>query len=213
MKLNDQPVPPPPAAPTPKKVNAAVLFISAAVIVTVPLLAFLAIYMWLNQTWFSSIDEVEPAKLESVQVRMLNLIRGPQNRPGPPLLPDVPPEENNPTMQDPDIDPVNLVRPDFEVIFLPLRGATLIEHSQWPAAVFLGEIRVRDKEGRPGTIRLYRAADELPKGQKLPDDPKLDPRVQRVYMRIGSSWYRACTLKELRECAHASAERGTKAGR
>jgi len=200
---NDPPPPAPSAPPAPKKINVAVLLILAAVFITVPLLVFLAFMMWLEQTAFASVDELKPAELESVRVQMLNLVRGPQNRPDPPLSPDYPPDENTPNQRDPDIDPTNLIRPDFDVIFQPLLNAEKIEHDKWPSAAFLGEIRVRYKDGRLGTIRLYQA----------PDNPRVEDSPLRVYMRIGSSWYKACSLKELRTYAQACAERGTKAGR
>lgn len=201
MIRNDPP--PPPAPPAPKKINVAVLLILAAVFITVPLLVFAAFFLWLEQTSFASVDELKSAELESVQVRMYNLVRGPQNRPDP--LPDekLSADENTSSQHDPDIDPTNLIRPDFDVIFQPLLNAEKIEHDQWPSAVFLGEIRVRYKDGRLGTIKLYRAPDN----QRVEDSPL------RVYMKIGANWYKACLLKELRTYAQACAERGTKAGR
>src|SRR3954471_9837847 len=92
---NDQPPPPVPSAPpAPKKINVAVLLILATVFITTPLLVFAAFYFWLEQTSFASVDELKPAELESVQVRMYNLVRGPQNRPDPLPVESLPPDEN-----------------------------------------------------------------------------------------------------------------------
>jgi hypothetical protein len=108
--------PPAPSPPAPKKINVAVLLILAAVFVTVPLLVFAAIFLWLEQSSFASVDEIKPAELEGVRVQMLNLVRGPQNRPDPAPGENLSPDENTPGMHDPDIGPVNLIRPDFDVI-------------------------------------------------------------------------------------------------
>jgi hypothetical protein len=199
---NDPPKPTP-TLPAHRKVNTAVLLITAAVFVTVPLLAFAALYLWLNQTSFASVDEVKPAELESVQLQLLNLPRGPQNRPDPAPGERLADEENTVAQADQDIGPVKLSRPDFEVILQPLLNAQPLEASQWPACPFLGEIKVRFKDGRPGTIRLYWA----------PERPGDADSPARVYMKVGSNRYRACPLKELRTFAQACADRGTKVGR
>lgn len=204
MIRNDPPPPPAqPSPPAPKKINAAVLLILASVFITIPLLVFAAFFLWMEQSAFASVDELKPAELESVRVQMLNLVRGPQNRPDPPVSPEVSADENTRNQRDPDIDPTNLIRPDFDVIFQPLLNAEKIDHDKWPSAAFLGEIRVRYKDGRFGTIRLYQA----------PDNPRVEDSPMRVYMKIGPSWYRACSVKELRTYAQSCAERGTKAGR
>lgn len=204
MIRNDQLPPTPPAAPAPKKVNVAVMLILTAVFVTVPLLVFAAFYLWLNQTSFASVDEVNPAELEGVRVQLLNLPRGPQNRPDVVAGAEwVRADENNSAHADPDIGPVDLIRPDFDLILAPLRNATPLEASQWPACPFLGEIKVRYTDGRKGTVRLYWALDR-------PGDPD---SPARVYMTVGPNKYRACPLKELRTAAEAAASRGTKPGR
>jgi hypothetical protein len=181
----------------------AVLLILAAVFVTVPLLVAAAMILWLQRTSFASVDELKAEELETVQIQMRNLVRGPQNRPEPPILPAVKPDENTSSHHDDDIPQTDLFKGDFDAILAPLREAELIEHNQWPACAMLGEIRVRYKDGRPGTIRLY----------QTPDDPRREDSPQRVYMKIGSSWYRACLLKQLREVAHTVADRGTKVGK
>lgn len=201
MTRND----PSPAArpPAPKKINVAVLFILAAFFITVPLLVFAALFLWLEQTSFASVDEIKTAELESVRVQMLNLVRGPQNRPDPLPGESVSPDENTPAQHDPDIGPVNLIRPDFDIIFQPLRDAEPVEASKMPSTSFLGEIRVRYTDGRRGTIYLRQALDD----PRNPDSP------MRVYMVIGPNRYKACTLRELRTFAQACGDRGTAASR
>ncbi len=201
MTRNDPP--PAPSPPTPKKINVAVLLILAAVFVTVPLLVFAAMFLWLEQSSFASVDELKPAELEGVRLQMLNLVRGPQNRPDPLPGETLSADENTPAQHDPDIGPVNLIRPDFDVIFQPLRDAQPADPKDWPATSFLGEIRVRYKDGRRGTIYLRQALDN----PRNPDSP------MRVYMVIGPSKYKACSLRELRTFAQACAERGTAASR
>ncbi len=201
MTRNDPP--PAPSPPTPKKINVAVLLILAAVFVTVPLLVFAALFLWLEQSSFASVDEIKPAELDGVRLQMLNLVRGPQNRPDPAADENLSADENTPAQHDPDIGPVNLIRPDFDVILQPLRKAEPADPKAWPATSFLGEIRVRYKDGRRGTIYLRQALDN----PRNPDSP------MRVYMVIGPNKYKACSLRELRTFAQACGERGTAASR
>lgn len=202
MIRNDQIPPPQPAAPARKKINVAVLLVVAAAFITVPLLVFLAFMLWMDQSAFGTVDDVKTSELEGVRVQLLNLPRGRQNRPDT-IKEDGPPADNTPTQFDADIGPVDLTRPDFDLILAPLRNATPLEPKDWPASPLLGEIRVRYKDGRRGTIYLYWAYDR----------PGDDTSPARVYMKVGGNRYRACSLKDLRTVAEAAASRGTKAGR
>ena len=201
MPRNDPP--PVPSPPAPKKVNVAVLLILAAIFVTVPLLVFAALFLWLNQTSFASVEELKPNELEGIRLQMLNLVRGPQNRPEPSPDESLGADENTPNQHDPDIGPVNLIRPDFDVILQPLRNAEPIDNSAYPATSYLGELRIRYKDGRRGTIYLRQALEN----PRNPDSP------MRVYMVIGTNKYKACTLRELRTFAQACGDRGTPASR
>jgi len=201
MTRNDPP--PVPSPPAPKKVNVAVLLILAAIFVTVPLLVFAALYMWLNQTSFASVDELNATELDVIELEMRNLVRGPQNRPEPSPDERLAADENTPNQHDDDIRPVKLIRTDFDVILQPLRNADPIETSAMPATYYLGELRIRYKDGRRGTIYLRQALDN----PRNPDSP------MRVYMVIGPNKYKACTLRELRTFARACGDRGTPAGR
>ena len=99
---------------------------------------------------------------------------------------------------------MNLIRPDFDAVLAPLRNAeTVTEADEWPAAAYLGEIRLRYADGRRGTIYLKQALD----------NPRDVSSPMRVFMVIGKNRYRACTLKELRTVARPCAERGTPVAR
>jgi hypothetical protein len=184
-------------------VNVAVLLIVAAIFISVPLLVFAAFMLWMEQSAFAAVDEVKASELEGVRVQLLNLPRGPQNRPDVVAGQDTSGLENTAVQFDQDIGPVDLTRPDFDLILAPLLNATQIDPNAWPAVPLLGEIRVRYKDGRRGTIYLYWAYDR----------PGDDTSPARVYMKVGSNRFRACSLKDLRTVAEAAASRGTKAGR
>lgn len=194
--MTDQPSPP--ALPSRKKINPAVLLVVAAVIVTLPLLAFAGIFLLVNRTSFDSVDELDAKQLESVRVQLLNLPRGAQNRPDTDAA--VRPDEDTRRHADPDVGPANLTREDFGPMLQPLRNAERLDPADWPAAVFTGEIRVRYTDGRGGTVRLYRYPEKV-------SDPN-SPEV--VYFKVNSNLYRGGTLKELRTTAEACAGRALK---
>lgn len=200
MKLNDLPDPPP-AQPAPsKKLNVAVLLIVASVFVTVPVCLFALLYFWLTQSAFNSVDELKADDLDEIKIQMLNLPRGPQNRPDPVTEEKIKPDENTRFHTDPDIEPTRLMRPDFDVFLNALKNAEPVDRR--PPAPYLGKVEIRYKDGRRGTVMLYWAVD----GPR-PDAPA------HVWLRINSNNFKACTLKELRTVAQACAERGEKAGR
>jgi hypothetical protein len=202
MKLNDhdyaEPLPAP-AQPQPKKINLAVLLIVAAVFITTPVCIFALGYLWLTQSSFNSVNEIKADEVDEIKIQMLNLRRGPQNRPDPIADENLKPEENTPYFTDPDIDPTLLVRPDFDAFLGSLRGAEKVERKDVPAVAFLGEVKIRYKDGRRGTIYL-----------KQSDDRPGPHATAMVWMNINSNWYRAGTLKELRTVAQACADRGQK---
>ena len=182
MKRNDHPNPP--AAAPPKKLNVAVLLIVASVFVTVPVLLFALVYMWLTQSAFNSVDELKADELDEIRVEMKNLPRGPQNRPDPIGDEKLRADENTPFHTDPDIDPTKLMRPDFDVLLTTLRTAEPVE--QKPPSPYLGKVEVRYKDGRRGTIMLYWAAEDTRKA----DSPAV------VWLRINGHYFKGCTLKE-----------------
>lgn len=197
MTRNDDP----PTPTAPKKMNVAVLLIVASVFITVPVLVFAFVYLWLTASAFNTVEEVKADELDEVRIEMKNLPRGSQNRPDPLGDDKVRPDENTPFHTDPDIDPTRLMRPDFDVLLGTLRGAEPAEAK--PPSPYLGKVEVRYKDGRRGTIMMYWAVE---------DDRKRDaPAV--VWLRINGRYFKAGTLKELRTVAQACAERGEKVGR
>lgn len=203
MKLNDYPDPQPVSPPSqPKKINLAVLLIVAAVFITTPVCIFALGYLWLTQSSFNSVNEIKADEVDEIKIQMLNLRRGPQNRPDPIADENLKPEENTPYFTDPDIEPTTLVRPDFDAFLGSLRGAEKVDRTQVPAVAFLGKIEVRYKDGRRGTILLKQSDDH----------PGPDATVL-VWMNINSNWYKAGTLKDLRTVAQACADRGQKVPR
>lgn len=199
MKQNDDNASPPSVPAQTKKINPAVLIIVSAIFVTVPLCLFALVYFWLTQSAFNSVNELKAEELDEIKIQMLNLRRGPQNRPDPLGEETLRADENTPNYTDPDIDPTTLIRPDFDAFLGTLRGAEKVDRSAVPATAYLGKIEVRYKDGRRGTI-LLRQSDEGPVG---------NPTI-RVWLNINSNWYQTVTLKELRTVAEACAARGTK---
>jgi hypothetical protein len=197
---SDLPPVPSPADAPPKKLNLAVLLILAAVFVTVPVCLFALVYFWLTQSAFNSIDELKADDLQEIEIRLVNLPRGPQNRPDPSPDERLKAGENTRVHADPDVDPTLLTRPDFDVFLSALRGAEKVERTEVPAVAYLGKVEVRYKDGRRGTVLL----------KQSDTGPANNPTVM-VWMNINSHWYRGGTLKELRAVAQPCAERGTKA--
>jgi hypothetical protein len=203
MKLNDYSESlPAPAQPQPKKINLAVLLIVASVFITVPVCIFALGYLWLTQSSFNSVNEIKADEVDEIKVQMLNLRRGPQNRPDPITDEKLRSDENTPYHTDPDIDPTLLIRPDFDAFLGSLRGAEQVDRKDVPAVAYLGKIEVRFKDGRRGTILL-----------KQSDDYPGPHATVQVWMNINSNWYRAGTLKDLRTVAQACADRGQKVPR
>jgi hypothetical protein len=201
MTDHEQPEPLPAQKPAPK-VNVAVMLILASVFITLPVCLFALIFFWLNQSSFNSVNEIRAEELSEIKIQMLNLRRGPQNRPDPIGEDTIKPDENTPSYTDPDIDPTKLLRTDFDPFLGSLRGAERVERNEVPATAYLGKIEVRYKDGRRGTILLKQADDR----------PGRDATIQ-VWMNINSSWFKAGSLKDFRTVAQACADRGEKAGR
>jgi len=179
----------------PRKVNAAVLLILATVLITLPILLFLGVFLWLNQNAFTAVDEIVPAELDSVRIELKNLASRTVDRPD-----HTTNDANTLDRTDPDVTPTYMMRPDFVNVLAPLREATEIELMQWPASAYLGKYEVKYKDGRGGTIMLYWAT--VTHGAQ--DSPA------EVWMKIGPKRYRACSLKELRTVVEECATRGTK---
>lgn len=190
--------PPSPAEAPPKKLNVAVLLILAAVFITVPVCLFALMYFWLTQSAFNSVDELKADDLQEIEIRLVNLPRGPHNRPDPSPDERIKADENTRFHTDPDVDPTLLTRPDFDVFLNALRGAEKVDRK--PPSPYLGKVEIRYKDGRRGTVMLYWASED-----NRPDAPAV------VWLRINSHYYKGGTLKDLRTVAQACAERGTRA--
>ncbi len=178
-----------------KKINVAVLIIMAAVLITVPLLVALGVILWLNQTSFTSVDELKVEELDTIRIELKNLASREIDRPDS----DVVDKTNTLDRTDPDIRPVYITRPDFNNILAPLREAKKIDPMQWPASAYLGKYEIKYKDGRGGTIMLYWNTEVHGNA----DSPGV------VWMKIGANRYQACMLKELRTIAEDCAKRGT----
>ncbi len=189
----------PPTTPR-KKINAAVLLIVASVFITVPLLIFMGLFFWLNQSAFDRIEDIPVKELAEVRLELKNLPRGPQNRPDPLGEETLAPEENTIYQADPDIRPTLLDKRDFEPFLSVLLNSEPLTLEQWPAKAYLGKLQIRYNDGRGGTVILYWANDQ----------PGIAGSPARVFMMIGGQRYRTCTLKELRTVAEAVAARGRK---
>jgi hypothetical protein len=181
-----------------RKINAAVLLIVAAVFVTIPLLIFLGLFLWLNQSAFDRIEDIPVKELAEIRLELKNLPRGADNRPDPLDEETLPPDQNTIYQNDPDIWPTLLDKSDFEPFLAVLANADPVTADQWPAKAYLGKLQIRYQDGRSGTVLLYWAT-EVPGDSTSP---------ARVYMMIGGQRYRACRLKELRTVAEAVASRG-----
>jgi hypothetical protein len=177
-----------------KKINVAVLLIVASVMITVPLLVALGVILWLDQTSFTSVDELKVQDLDTIRIELKNLASRSIDRP------DTSEDKTN-TMDrtDADIRPVYMTRPDFNNILAPLREATPIDPKEWPASAYLGKYEIKYKDGRGGTIMLYWNTEIHGNA----DSPGV------VWMKIGGNRYQACKLKELRTVAEECAKRGT----
>ena len=177
-----------------KKINVAVLLIVAAVLVTVPLLVAVGVILWLDQSSFTSVDELKTEELDTIRIELKNLASRNIDRP------DTTEEKTESIDRtDPDIRSVYIIRPDFNNILAPLREATPIDPKQWPASAYLGKYEIKYKDGRGGTIMLYWNT-EVHGNQNSPG---------MVWMKIGSNRFQACKLKALRTVAEECAKRGT----
>jgi len=139
-------------------------------VVAIPLLILFFVLPWLSQLAFTSVDELNIAEIEELSIQLLNH----------PSVDD--------KLRKPDVDMpirsrdrgVKLAAADFDAALAPLRNATKIDAI--PASTFLGEYKVRFKDGRRGTIRL-----RFQPGMA-------DPLNAPVWFEIGPNKYRASTL-------------------
>lgn len=164
------------ALPQPKryKVSAKWLIGLSALTLLVPVLMIFVIFPWLAEQAFQSVEEINPDDVEVLRVQLLN---HPQDQP--------------------DVGPVNMNPDDFPKLFKAISGAEKV--NEIPAATWLGEYRVRFKDGRRGTIRLYWQRQ----------NPSNSGSVPVIWMKIGSGKYRGGEVLDLFKIATECAPRGT----
>ena len=162
--------------PQPKryKVSAKWLIGLSALTLLVPVLMIFVIFPWLSEQAFQSVEEINPVEIEVLRVQLLN---HPQDQP--------------------DVGPVNMNPDDFPKLFKAIAGAEKV--NDIPAATWLGEYRVRFKDGRRGTIQLYWQRQ----------NPNNSSSVPVIWMKIGSAKYRGGEVLDLFKVAAECAPRGT----
>ena len=165
--------------PQPKRyrVSAKWLIIAICLTLLVPafiILMVLGFFPWLGEQAFGSAEEIDPSQVAVLRVQLLNHPKG---------LDDVGPTEMHPD--------------DFPKLLAAISGAEKVD--KLPAATWLGEYRVRFKDDRRGTIRLYWQKQNA----SIPNSPAI------VWMKIGGNYYRGGDVLALFEVARDCAARGT----
>lgn len=166
--FNSEPLP----QPRRHKVNTKWLIGLSALTLLVPVFMLFVVFPWLEEPAFQSVDEINPADVEVLRVQLLNHPQGKD-----------------------DVGPVDMNSDDFPVLLAALSRAEKVD--KIPSSPLLGEYRVRLKDSRRGTIRLY--------WQK--ENPNL-PDSAVIWMKIGSNKYRAGNVLELYKLAGECAPRG-----
>ncbi len=167
------PAPDPPPQPRRYKVSVKWLIGLTALTLLVPVLMVFVVFPWLSEQAFESVEEINPADVEVLRVQLLNHPQGKE-----------------------DVGPVEMNPDDFPKLLAAIGGAEKV--NDIPAAPWLGEYRVRFKDNRKGTIRLY--------WQKLNPSQPQSPAI--FWMRIGSTKYRGGDALELFKVAAECAPRG-----
>jgi hypothetical protein len=122
------PTPPTPTKRSYKRLIAVLILLFAFVLL--PLCLFFAVFPWISEQSFTTIEELKVDELSEINVRLLN----------------------HPDPQYQDIGPVNVPVENFAIVLQPLRDGEGL--AKFPASALLGEYRLRFKDGRRGTIRL-----------------------------------------------------------
>jgi hypothetical protein len=154
-----------------------------ALILLVPVILAWFVFPLLAQEPFTSLAEIQPDAIQSLQVRLL--IRG-----------EIDPELSN----QPDIGPYYAAAEDIPRLLAPLKDA--VEVPEFPTAQgpLLGEYRILTQENRRGTIRLYWVRD--------PSHPS--GAIPRLRFKIGTHKYEGGTAMAVIAAAADAATRGRK---
>ena len=155
------------------RVSAKWLFGLTALTLLVPVLMVFVIFPWLGEQAFGSVEEIDPAQVAVLRVQLLNHPKGFE-----------------------DVGPVEMNTADFPKLLAAISGAEKVD--SLPAATWLGEFRVRFKDDRRGTIRLYWQKQNA----SVPNSPAI------IWMKVGGNYYRGGDVLELFELARECATRG-----
>ena len=150
-------------------------------VLLVPVILALFVFPLLSQEPFTSLAEIQPAAIQSLQVRLL--IRG-----------EIDPQLAN----QPDIGPYYAALEDFPKLLAPLQEA--VEVPEFPSAQgpLLGEYRILTKENRRGTIRLYWMRDPATSAGSM----------ARLRFKIGTHKYEGGQALAVIQAAADAAQRG-----
>ncbi len=156
------------------KVSAKWLFGLTALTLLVPVLMVFVIFPWLAEQAFQSVEEIDPEQVDVLRVQLLNHPEGKE-----------------------DVGPVEMHRDDFAKLLKTIAGAEKV--NEIPPATWMGEYRVRFKDDRRGTIRLY--------WQK--QNPNVPESPATIWMKIGTGKYKAGEALSVYKVAEECAPRGT----
>ncbi len=161
--------------PQPKryKVSAKWLIGLSALTLLVPIFMIFVVFPWLAEQAFQSVEEIDPAQVDVMRIQLLNHPRGRE-----------------------DVGPVEMHPDDFAKLLKAIGGAEKVDAI--PAATWLGEFRVRYKDDRKGTIRLYWQKQN----PSVPNSPAM------FWLKIGTSKYKGGDVLELFKIAEECAPRG-----
>lgn len=154
------------------KVNTKWLIGLSMLTLLVPVFMLFVVFPWLEEPAFQSVDEINPADVEVLRVQLFNHPQGKD-----------------------DVGPVEMSSDDFPILLAALSRAEKVD--KIPPKTLFGEYRVRFKDSRRGTIRLY--------WQKA-NPNQADSAV--IWIVIGRNKYRAGGVLELYKLAGECATRG-----
>jgi len=125
----------PQALPPPKKIKPWQIVLLVCLVLLIPVGLIFVLFPLLSETPFESADELSPENVDSVRVFLLNR------------------KELDGSTDD--VGPFFAATDDFNAIFASLKSVPEVEQYPDARGPWLGELRVRLKNGRKGTIKLY----------------------------------------------------------
>ncbi len=127
--------PMPPAVPPPKRIRAWQIVLLVCLALLVPVGLVVVLFPLLSEQAFESADELSAENVESVRVFLLN--------------------RKELDGSNSDVGPYFAAPDDFDAILASLKSVPEVEQYPDARGPWLGELRVRLKNGRKGTIKLY----------------------------------------------------------